>query len=306
MNHFIAVTDHSTDWLQHVLDVSKRLKKQLKETGRNDPILAGKTLAMIFEKPSLRTRVSFSTGMVQLGGASLMLRGEEMGWGHREEVRDVARVVASMCDGIMARTFEHDKVIELAKWSRVPVLNGLTDYNHPCQGMADFLTIEEHFGKLNGLTMAFIGDGNNVTRSLAAASGKFGVRFILAAPRGYELPDADVQRLTSQVPGLDYTTVRDPVAAVRDADVIVTDTWVSMGQETEKQKRLKDFAGFAIDKKLLAAAPRQAMVLHCLPAYRGYEISDEVMEGPQSLVFPEAENRLHAQKGLLAVLMGGM
>ena len=306
MNHFIAITDHSTDWLQHVLDVSKALKKQLKESGRNEPILAGKTLAMIFEKPSLRTRVSFSTGMVQLGGASLMLRGEEMGWGHREEVRDVARVIASMCDGIMARTFEHAKVLELAKWSRVPVLNGLTDYNHPCQAMADFLTIEEHFGKLNGLTMAFIGDGNNVTRSLAATAGKFGVRFILAAPQGYELPDEDVRRLKSHVPQLDYSTLHDPIAAVREADVIVTDTWVSMGQEAEKQKRLNDFTGFAVDVKLLAHAPRQAVVLHCLPAYRGYEISDDVMEGPRSLVFPEAENRLHAQKGLLAVLMGGM
>jgi ornithine carbamoyltransferase len=154
--------------------------------------------------------------------------------------------------------------------------------------------------------MAFIGDGNNVTRSLAATAGKFGVRFILAAPQGYELPDEDVRRLKSQVPQLDYSTLRDPIAAVREADVIVTDTWVSMGQEAEKQKRLKDFADFAVDAKLLAHAPRQAVVLHCLPAYRGYEISDDVMEGPRSLVFPEAENRLHAQKGLLAVLMGGM
>jgi ornithine carbamoyltransferase len=306
MNHFIAISDHPPDWLRHVLDVSKRFKKQLKDTGRNDAVLAGKTLAMIFEKPSLRTRVSFSTGMVQLGGASLMLRGEEMGWGHREEIRDVARVISSMCDGIMARTFEHAKVTELAKWSRVPVLNGLTDYNHPCQAMADLLTIEEHFGKLEGLTMAFVGDGNNMVRSLAAGCGKFGMRFILAAPRGYELPDDDVRRITSQVPGLSYTTTHDPLAAVREADVIVTDTWVSMGQEAEKQKRLTDFAGFAVDARLLAAAPRHAVVLHCLPAYRGYEISDDVMEGERSLVFPEAENRLHAQKGLLAVLMGGM
>jgi len=306
MKHFTAIAECGTDELRHTLDVAFRLKDQLKKTGRNDPLLAGKTLAMIFEKPSLRTRVSFSTGMVQLGGASLMLRGEEMGWGHREEVRDVARVIASMCDGIMARTFEHAKVLELAKWSRVPVLNGLTDYNHPCQAMADFLTIEEHFGKLNGLTMAFIGDGNNVTRSLAATAGKFGVRFILAAPQGYELPDEDVRRLKSHVPQLDYSTLHDPIAAVREADVIVTDTWVSMGQEAEKQKRLNDFTGFAVDVKLLAHAPRQAVVLHCLPAYRGYEISDDVMEGPRSLVFPEAENRLHAQKGLLAVLMGGM
>src|SRR5215211_6961757 len=220
-SHFIAIPDHSTDCLRHVLDVSKRLKKQLKETGRNDPILAGKTLAMIFEKPSLRTRVSFSTGMVQLGGASLMLRGEEMGWGKREEVRDVARVIASMCDGIMARTFEHEKVIELAKWAKVPVINGLTDYNHPCQAMADVLTIEEHFGKLEGLTMAFVGDGNNMTRSLAVACGKFDMRFILAAPAGYELAPDDVDHIMAQVPTLDFATTRDPVDAVREADVIV-------------------------------------------------------------------------------------
>jgi ornithine carbamoyltransferase len=236
----------------------------------------------------------------------MMLRGEEMGWGHREEIRDVARVISSMCDGIMARTFEHEKVVELAKWSKVPVVNGLTDYNHPCQAMADLLTIEEHFGKLNGLTMAFVGDGNNMVRSLAAGCGKFGMRFILAAPKGYELADDDVQRVTSKIPGMSYTTMQDPAATVREADVIVTDTWVSMGQEAEKQKRLADFKGFQVDEKLLSLAPKHAMVLHCLPAYRGYEISEGVMEGPQSLVFPEAENRLHAQKGLLAVLMGGM
>jgi ornithine carbamoyltransferase len=305
-NHFIAVADHSPEQLRHLLDVAKQLKKQLKATGKNDPVLAGKVLAMIFEKPSLRTRVSFATGMVQLGGSSLMLRGEEMGWGHREEIRDVARVIASMCDGIMARTFEHDKVLELAKWSKVPVINGLTDYNHPCQAMADILTIEEHFGKLAGLTMAFIGDGNNVTRSLASACGKVGMRFVLATPPGYELPAEDVDRIMSQVPGLDFVTMHDPLDAVREADVIVTDTWVSMGQEAEKARRLKDFAGFAVDETLLAAAPKQAVVLHCLPAYRGYEISDTIMEGPRSLVFQEAENRLHAQKAILAVLMGGM
>jgi ornithine carbamoyltransferase len=303
---FIAVADHTPEKLRHFLDVAKRLKKQLKETGKNDPILAGKSLAMIFEKPSLRTRVSFSTAMIQLGGSSLMLRGEEMGWGHREEVRDVARVIASMCDGIMARTFEHEKVLELAKWAKVPVINGLTDYNHPCQAMADILTVEEHFGKLAGLTMAFVGDGNNVTRSLASACGKFGMRFVLASPAGYELPQSDIDRIMSQVPTLDFVTVHDPVEAVREADVIVTDTWVSMGQEAEKARRLQDFAGFAVDDKLLSHAPKHAVVLHCLPAYRGYEISDAVMESPRALVFQEAENRLHAQKAILAVLMGGM
>jgi len=306
MKDFIAIADHSPEQLRHMLDVAKHLKKQLKETGRNDPIFAGKSLAMIFEKPSLRTRVSFSTAMIQLGGSSLMLRGEEMGWGHREEIRDVARVIASMCDGIMARTFEHEKVLELAKWAKVPVINGLTDYNHPCQAMADVLTIEEHFGKLEGLTMAFIGDGNNVTRSLASACGKFSMRFILASPAGYELPQADIDHIMAQVPALDFVTEHDPIEAVREADVIVTDTWVSMGQEAEKARRVKDFAGFAVDEKLLANAPKQAVVLHCLPAYRGYEISEAVMESPRALVFQEAENRLHAQKAILAVLMGGM
>jgi ornithine carbamoyltransferase len=306
MKDFIAIADHSPEQLRHMLDIAKHLKKQLKETGRNDPIFAGKTLAMIFEKPSLRTRVSFSTAMIQLGGSSLMLRGEEMGWGHREEIKDVARVIASMCDGIMARTFEHEKVLELAKWAKVPVINGLTDYNHPCQAMADVLTIEEHFNKLQGLTMAFVGDGNNVTRSLASAAGKFGMRFILASPAGYELPRADIDHIMAQVPALDFVTMHDPREAVREADVIVTDTWVSMGQEAEKARRVKDFAGFAVDEKLLAEAPKQAVVLHCLPAYRGYEISDAVMESPRALVFEEAENRLHAQKAILAVLMGGM
>jgi ornithine carbamoyltransferase len=305
MKDFIAIADHTPEQLRHMLDVATRLKKQLKDTGRNDAILAGKVLAMIFEKPSLRTRVSFSVGMAQLGGSSMMLRGEEMGWGHREEIRDVARVVSSMCDGIMARTFEHQKVLDLAKWSKVPVINGLTDYNHPCQAMADLLTIEEHFGKLAGLTMAFIGDGNNMTRSLAAACGTFAMRFILATPAGYELPQAEIDRIMSHVPNLDFITTRDPRDAVREADVIVTDTWVSMGQETEKARRMKDFEGFSVDEKLLANAPKGSVVLHCLPAYRGLEISDEVMEGERSLVFQEAENRLHAQKGILAVLMGG-
>src|SRR5947208_13155827 len=305
MKKFIEIADQTPEELRHFLDVAKRLKRQLKETGRNDAVLAGKTLAMIFEKPSLRTRVSFSTGMVQLGGSSLMLRGEEMGWGHREEVRDVARVISSMCDGIMARTFEHEKVLELGKWSRVPVINGLTDYNHPCQAMADVLTIEEHFGRLAGLTMAFVGDGNNMTRSLASACGKFGMRFVLAAPAGYELPQGDVDQLMARSPGLDFVTTHDPADAVREADVIVTDTWVSMGQEAEKERRGRDFAGFQVDEKLLSAAPKHAVVLHCLPAYRGLEISDAVIEGPRSLVFQEAENRLHFQKGLLAVLLAG-
>lgn len=306
MPHFISIADHSTEELRHLLDVAGRLKKQFKETGRNDPILAGKTLAMVFEKPSLRTRVSFAVAMTQLGGYGLLLRQEEVGLGSREPVEDVARILSGMCDGIMARTFEHEKVTGLARWASVPVINGLTDYSHPCQAMADLMTLQEHFGNLDGRTLAFIGDGNNVARSLATACGKLGVKFILSSPAGYELPEEDVDRIMALLPAMDFELVRDPIEAVRGADAIYTDTWVSMGQEAEKARRVKDFAGYHIDERLMAAAPKHAVVLHCLPAYRGLEISAEVMEGPQSLIFPEAENRLHFQKGLLAVLMGGM
>ena len=305
-SHFTAIADCTPEQLRHFLDVSFWLKDQLKKTGRNDPVLANKSLAMIFEKPSLRTRVSFAVGMTQLGGSGLLLRQEEVGLETREPIRDVARVLSGMVDGIMARTFEHDKVLNLAKWSTVPVINGLTDYAHPCQAMADLMTLMEHFGRdLRGRTLAYVGDANNVARSLAVACGKFGLRFVLASPGAYALPKEDVDRVMSHVPDLDFVVTDYPLDAVRDADCIYTDTWVSMGQEAEKARRLKDFAGYQVDEKLLAAAPKHAVVLHCLPAYRGLEISDAVMEGPRSLVFPEAENRLHFQKGLMAVLMGG-
>lgn len=306
MKHFISLADHSPAELRHVLDVAVRLKMQYKSTGRNDAILAGKTLAMIFEKPSLRTRVSFAVAMTHLGGTGLLLRHEEVGLGVREPVQDVARVLSSMCDGIMARTFEHEKMLGLAQWSAVPVINGLTDYSHPVQAMTDLMTLEEKFGSLAGRTMAFIGDGNNVARSLSVACGKLGVKFILAAPSGYELPPDDIDRIQARVPEMEFVATQDPKQAVSEADAIVTDTWVSMGQEAEKARRLKDFSGYRVDADLLASAPAHAVVLHCLPAYRGLEISEEVLEGPRSLIFAEAENRLHFQKGLLAVLMGGM
>ena len=305
MKHFISISDCSTEQLRHLLDVSIKLKTQFKSIGCNTPLLAGKTLAMIFEKPSLRTRVSFTVAMTHLGGEGMLLRNEEVGLDVREPAQDVARVLSGMCDGIMARTFEHDKIITIAKHATVPVINGLTDYSHPCQAMADILTIEEHFGALKGKTVAYIGDGNNVARSLATVCGKFDMPFIVATPPGYELDGAEVDRIMTQIPNMDFETTADPVEAVRNADVLYTDTWISMGQESEKQKRLSDFKGFCIDEKLLAQAPKHAIVLHCLPAYRGLEISEAVMEGPQSKVFLEAENRLHFQKGLLAVLLGG-
>ena len=234
-----------------------------------------------------------------------MLRQEEVGLDTREPLPDVARVLSGMCDGIMARTFEHQKVKDLAHWATVPVINGLTDYNHPCQAMADLMTIREHFGDLDGRTVAFVGDGNNVARSLLVACGKFGMTFVLAAPGGYRLPEDDVDRIMAQVPDVDFVVTDEPYEAVRSADVVYTDTWVSMGQEEEKKRRLHDFARYKVDEELMKRALKHAVVMHCLPAYRGLEISEGVMEGPQSLVFPQAENRLHLQKALLAVLLGG-
>jgi ornithine carbamoyltransferase len=285
-----------------VLDVAIRLKKQLKETGRNDPLCAGRTLALVFEKPSLRTRVSFAVAMTHLGGQGILLRGEEVGLDTREPAQDVARVLSGMCDGIMIRTFAQETVERLARHATVPVINGLTDLTHPCQAMADLMTVEEHFGNLKGRTLTFVGDGNNVARSLAVACGRFGMRFVIASPPGYELSGEDEDRIMSFVPELDFVTTRDPADAVRDADVVYTDTWVSMGQEEEKAKRVADFHGFCVDEKLMAGAPKHAIVLHCLPAYRGYEISEAVLEGPQSMVFEQAENRLHAQKAVLSAV----
>jgi ornithine carbamoyltransferase len=304
MKDFVSIAACSVQELEHLLAVSARLKKQLRDTGRNDPILAGKTLAMIFEKPSLRTHVSFSVAMTQLGGSGMILRDDEVGLGRREPAKDVARVLSGMCDGIMARLFSHENMLELVKFSTIPVINGLTDYSHPCQAMADLLTIREKFGDLAGRTMAYIGDGNNVARSLSVACGKFGVRFILASPAGYELPAQDMDKIMAQVPEMDFQTTHSPAEAVKEADVIYTDTWISMGQESDKERRLHDFAGYIVDENLLAAAPSHAIVMHCLPAYRGKEISEGVFENNQSVIFEEAANRLHFQKGLLAVLMG--
>jgi ornithine carbamoyltransferase len=306
MTHFISIADCTVSELEHLLDVAAKLKKQLRSTGRNDPILAGKTLAMIFEKPSLRTHASFSVAMTQLGGAGMIFRSDEVGLERREPAKDVARVLSSMCDGIMARVFEHEKILNLAKWATVPVINGLTDYNHPCQAMTDLMTMREKLGDLKGRTLAYVGDGNNMARSLSIACGKLGVRFVLASPAGYELPSDDIDRIMAGNPQMEFQTTNVPADAVREADVIYTDTWVSMGQEAEKERRTRDFAGFAVNEALLTAAPKHVIVMHCLPAYRGLEISDAVMEGPQSVIFDQAENRLHFQKGLLAVLLGKM
>lgn len=241
--------------------------------------------------------------MNQLGGSAINLQPAEIGLGTREPASDAARVIGGMCDALMARVFAHETVEELARNSPVPVINGLSDLAHPCQAIADLLTIRDEFGEVAGRRVTYIGDANNVMRSLAAICGKFAMPFVACCPRGYAPEHNDLSRLMQQVPRLDYTVEPDPGLAVAKTDVIYTDTWTSMGQEAEKTRRIADFAGYTVDARLLASAPKHAIVLHCLPAYRGLEISDEVMEGPRSRVFPQAHNRLHAQKGLLARLL---
>jgi len=296
--NFVNIADFSGEQLAALLHRAIE-EKTLHRAGKLPASLDRKALAMIFEKPSLRTRVSFETAMTHLGGHALYLTKADIGLGSREDVRDIARVLGGMCDGVMARTFSHQFVEDLARWAPVPVINALTDYSHPCQAMADLMTVREHFGDLAGRTVAFIGDGNNVARSLSLACAKLGMRFRLACPSGYELPEA----FTNDLPAESFSMLRDPAEAVDGADVVYTDTWVSMGQEAEKAKRLKDFEGFQVNAELMAKAPAYAIVLHCLPAYRGYEISEETFEAHAKSIFAEAENRLHFQRALLNQLM---
>jgi len=302
MEDFLAISECSVPELRELLAESSSLKAFYKSGGR-DLCLAGKTLAMLFEKPSLRTRLSFQVAMTDLGGHPIYVKPEDIGGiGKREPVKDIARVLSRYVQGIMARTFEHQTVLDLARYADVPVINALTDWSHPCQAMADVLTIQEHFGRIEGIRIAFIGDGNNVARSLAFAAGKLKMRLVVASPHGYELDGATMQQANAFTPGC-TEQINDPCAAVADADVIYTDTWVSMGQENEKAKRQKDFSGYAVDARLVAAAPKHVRIMHCLPAYRGYEITDEVAESPASIMFDQAENRLHFQRALLKKLM---
>jgi len=302
MKDFVAISECSTQELYELLDASGSLKAFYK-SGKRDLCLTGKTLVMLFEKPSLRTRISFQVAMTDLGGYSIYVKPEDIGGiGKREPVKDIARVMSRYVQGIMARTFEHQTVLDLAQFADIPVINALTDWSHPCQAMADCLTIREHFGRVEGIKTAFIGDGNNVARSLAFAAGRLNMKLVVASPRGYELDDESIQKANSFTPNC-TAQVDDPFVAVADADVIYTDTWVSMGQEDEKEKRRQDFAGFAVDMKLIQAAPKHVKIMHCLPAYRGYEISDDACECPGSIIFDQAENRLHFQRALLKRLM---
>jgi len=302
MKDFLCINDYSVEQLKELLELSIELKKLYKGGGR-DLCLAGKSLAMLFEKPSLRTRISFQVAMTDLGGSVIYVRPEDIGGiGKREPIKDIARVLGRYVDGIMARTFAHETVVELAQFAAVPVINALTDWLHPCQAMADVLTIKEHLGRLKGVRIAFVGDGNNVARSLAFACAKLGLKMVIATPVGYEL-DAESVKTADGISAGTITRTIVPSEAVAAADVIYTDTWVSMGQEEEKQLRRAAFAGFQINAELLKLAPAGVKIMHCLPAYRGYEITDEAAESADSIIFDQAENRLHFQRALLKKLM---
>jgi ornithine carbamoyltransferase len=304
IRHFLNLADYSADDIRRLLRLARQLKQE-RSAGGNRPILRGKVLGMVFQKPSLRTRVSFDMAMRHLGGDAIYISPNEVGLGSRESVADVSRVLSRYVDAIMARVFAHEHILELARHSRVPVINGLSDSVHPCQAMADMLTLMEHFSDVRGRKLAFIGDGNNTAASLLHICSKLGVDFAIASPEGFTLPDSEVAaaRAWAQVSGSKIQLFREPDQAAENADALYTDTWVSMGQETEAGRREKAFAGYQVNARLLKMAKPQAVVLHCLPAHRGKEITDEIADGPQSLIFEEAENRLHAQKAILADLL---
>lgn len=299
-----AISELTKDEIYKILYKAVDLKSELKFEKRLN-YLEGKTLALIFEKPSLRTRVTFEVAMRQLGGGSVYLSQQDIGLGKRESIADVARNLSRWVNGISARTFAHKTVLDLAKFSTVPVINALSDLEHPCQALADFLTIYDENGKIEGATLAWVGDGNNVCNSLMLVAALLGVNMKIATPKGYE-PNADVtkQVLTfAETSHAKITLTHDPIEAVKGSEFIYTDTWTSMGQETEAEKRRLVFGKFQVNKKLLENAPRNHFVMHCLPAHRGEEITDEILDGPQSIVLEQAENRMHVQRAILAILL---
>lgn len=304
MKHFLDIADFTKDEIQKLLDLSVTLKEEQK-AGKSRQLLKNKVLAMVFQKPSLRTRVSFDMAMRTLGGDALYLSPQEIGLGKRESIADVSRVLSGYVQAVMARVFAHEHILELAKWSNVPVINGLSDYNHPCQAMADALTIYEEFGDLQGLTVSYIGDGNNVAVSLMKIVTKLSADFRIANPEGYDMPASDIElgkKFASQSGG-SVTLLRRPEEAAENADVIYTDTWTSMGQEEEARKREKVFPPYQVNRGIVDLGKPKVIVMHCLPAHRGYEITDEVADGPHSRLFEQAENRMHAQKAILVDLL---
>lgn len=305
MKDFISLHDLTGDEVKKLLELAIKLKKQQKE-GISHQLLKGKTLGMIFTKSSTRTRVSFEVGMTQLGGYPLFLSSADIQLGRGETIHDTAKVLERYLDGIMIRTYSHQDVLDLAENADIPVINALTDLLHPCQVLADLQTIYEHKGKLEGLKLAYVGDGNNMANSLMFGCGKMGIDCAVASPKGYE-PDNEVTELAKSdflASGAKLTVTNDPYEAVKNADVIYTDTWVSMGQESEKAEKVKKFSDYQVNEKLAATAKGDYVFMHCLPAYRGFEVSESVIDGKHSIIFDEAENRLHAQKAVMVKLMG--
>lgn len=304
MRHFLALTDYTSDELLGILKLAIQLKNEWRKGG-NQPLLENKSLAMVFQKPSLRTRISFDMAMRHLGGDALFISPNEIGLGQRESIADVSRVLSGYVDAIMARVFAHDHVLELAEFASIPVINGLSDFNHPCQAMADALTMLEHFGRLEGLTLTYVGDGNNVVTSLLYLAALMGMNFIIASPEGYEVPEEIFSDGISfaKESGASIHQTTDPHEAVQNANIIYTDTWTSMGQEAEAEKRRKVFPPYQVNGQLVSEADANVIVMHCLPAHRGEEITDEVADGEHSVIFQQAENRMHAQKAILVHLL---
>ena len=301
MRHLLSLFDLTSDEIRSVLALAAQLKQEL-SNGNRHVHLAQHNLALLFEKPSLRTRVSFECGMSQLGGHALYL-GQDVGWGKRESVKDFSEVLSEYVDVVACRSYKHETVEQLARYSSVPVINALTDYSHPCQALADVLTVQEECGNLEGRHVVFVGDANNVARSLAIVCGKLGVRFTLACPEPYQFSAEQKLEIENGCDGFQFAQLADVAAAVADADAIYTDVWASMGQEKEQKKREQDFAAYQVNQSLMQAAPESTIFLHCLPARRGQEVTDDVLDGPQSRVVVQAGNRMHAQKGLLVWLL---
>ena len=298
--NFLHITDFTTEEILETFEIARKVKAKVKNREEFLPF-KNQTLAMIFAKPSARTRVSFETGMTQLGGHAIFLGPNDIGIGKREAVKDISRVISRYDDFIMARLFSHDHIVEMAEYSRVPVINGLTDYNHPCQIMADIFTILEHRGHLRDLKVVYIGDGNNITNSWINLAARLPMHLVISGPEGYEADEATLENARkANLSTIEY--IRDPKEAVKDADVVYTDVWASMGQEDEEAERAKIFAPYQVNKELLSYAKPDVYAMHCLPAHRGAEITDDVVDGPNSIMFDEAENRMHIQKAIMLKL----
>lgn len=300
--HLITLADLTSAEIERIFSITEDLKTKFLK-GLREPLLPGRTMAMLFEKPSLRTRVSFEAGMTHLGGSTMFL-GDDVGFGRRESLSDFGRVLSQYVDVIVVRAKEHETVVRLAEHCSCPVINGLTDLAHPCQAMADLFTVRELAGSLKGHTLAWIGDGNNVARSLARGCGRLRMRFAMATPERYRFDARFLALLEREAPDLELTVTTDPAEAVRDAVAVYTDVWASMGQESEQDRRRRDFQPYQVNAELMSHTQKGAVFMHCLPARRGEEVTDEVIDGPQSVVVQQAANRMHVQKGIVTWLLG--